>query len=65
MEQACQKNFTAGQEIQMHFNLVDGVAGGWTTKESTHSKSLEIKPFLKRNLGIVVFFMHLKMLHLS
>jgi hypothetical protein len=56
MEQACQKNSTGGQEIQMYFNLADDVAGGWTTRESTHSKSMEIKPFLKRNLGIVVFY---------
>jgi hypothetical protein len=40
----------------MFFNLADDVAGGWTTRESTHTKSLEIKPFLKRNLGIVVFY---------
>jgi hypothetical protein len=56
MELACQKNSTIGQEIQMYFNLADDVAGGWTTRGSTHDLSLKIKPYIKRGLGVVVFY---------
>jgi hypothetical protein len=56
MELACQKNSTAGQEIRMYFNLADDVAGGWTTRESTHDISLKVNPFIKRGLGVVVFY---------
>jgi hypothetical protein len=56
MVEFCYLYSTIGQEINMYFNLADDISGGWTTKESTHEISLKINPFLKRNLGVLVFY---------
>jgi hypothetical protein len=56
MEKNCNAYSNTGNAIQMYFNLADDIAGGWTTKESTHEISLKIKPFLKRNVGVVIFY---------
>jgi hypothetical protein len=56
MAESCNEFSKVGEEINMYFNLADDISGGWTTKESTQEISLKINPFLKRKVGVVVFY---------
>lgn len=52
----CSSFSTDGPEIKIYFNLADDVGGAWTTRESTHEMSINIGPFVKRGLGVIVFY---------
>ena len=57
MEAACTRySDPDGPLLETFFNLADDVAGGWTTRESTHEISLKIRPFVTRGFCVVVFY---------
>lgn len=56
MQANCLEQSTTGETLKVYFNLADDIGGGWTTKDSTHDMSLEIAPFIKRGLCVIVFY---------
>lgn len=56
MTRICKDISTDGKELQVYFNLADDIAGGWTNKDQTHEKSMQIRPFINRWFCVIVFY---------